>query len=63
MNVNFTINNDAFKESETQKISNVYLVLEYDNPQAYGFPEVAHWKKTYSFDMNNLRKQIKEQQN
>ena len=34
MNVSFTINNDAFKESETQKISNVYLVIEYDNPQA-----------------------------
>ena len=33
MNVSFTINNDAFKESETQKISNVYLVIEYDNPQ------------------------------
>lgn len=62
MNINFAINDDAFKESETQKISNVYLVIKYNNPQAYGYPEVVNWEKVYSFDVNILRRQRDEQQ-
>lgn len=33
------------KESEKAKIKNVKISYEYENPEAYGFPEVRHWTK------------------
>ena len=33
------------KESEKAKIKNVKICYEYENPDAYGFPEICRWTK------------------
>lgn len=33
------------KEHENAKVRNVTMIHHYDNPNAYGYPEVAHWEK------------------
>lgn len=58
MKVEFTIDEEAFQESDTKKLKNVYLTIEYENPQAYGYPEVAYWSKEYKFDMNEIRSKL-----
>ena len=60
MVVELSINKDAFLETPVKKISNVKLVIEYENPQAYGYPEVCHWLEEYKFDVNNIRRNINE---
>ena len=58
MVVEFSINKDAFLETPVKKISNVKLVIEYENPQAYGYPEVAHWTREYKFNINITRRHL-----
>lgn len=33
------------KESKRSKIKNVKIIYEYEDPEAYGFPEPAYWSK------------------
>lgn len=33
------------KESEKAKIKNVKIIYEYEDPEAYGYPEPAYWSK------------------
>lgn len=56
--VQFNIDSKAFIETPTKKISNITLVIEYDNPQAYGYPEVCHWSEEYDFDVDEIRRKI-----
>lgn len=58
--VEFNINSDAFSETPTKQISSVMLVIEYDNPKAYGYPEVCHWSEEYEFDVDEIRRKINE---
>ena len=58
--VEFTIDYNAFTETSTKKISNVTLVIEYENPQAHGYPEVWHWTEEYDFDVDEIRRNINE---
>lgn len=54
--VNFEINSEALTETATKKITGMKLVIEYKNPQAYGYPEVCHWSKEYELDVDEMRK-------
>lgn len=56
--VEFTIDSKAFMETPNKKISNITLVIEYDNPKAYGYPEVCHWSEEYEFDVDELRRNM-----
>lgn len=56
--VEFTIDQDVFTETPTKKISNVILVVEYENPQSYGYPDVWHWSEEYNFDVGEIRRKI-----
>ena len=33
------------KENERSKIKNVKIIYEYEDPEAYGFPEPAYWSE------------------
>lgn len=35
------------RESAKAKIRNIKIKYEYENPEAYGFPEVVHWQEEY----------------
>ena len=52
--VKFTIDSEAFKETPNKKISGVTLIIEYENPLAYGYPEVYHWSTEYEFDVDKI---------
>lgn len=52
----FTINADAFEETPTKKITGVRLVIEYENPQAYGYPEVCRWEQEFVFNLDSMRR-------
>lgn len=54
----FTIDADVFKETPTQKIKSIGFVVEYENPQAYGYPEVYRWKREFKLDVNKMRSSI-----
>jgi hypothetical protein len=54
--VNFDIDSEALTETATKRITGMKLVIEYENPQAYGYPEVCHWSKEYEFDVDKMRK-------
>ena len=56
--VEFTIDQDAFTETPTKKISNVILIVEYENPQSYGYPDVWYWSEEYNFDVDKIRSKI-----
>ena len=56
--VEFKIDSKVFTETPTKKISGVTLIIEYDNPQAYGYPEVCHWSEEYGFDVDEIRRKI-----
>lgn len=54
--VNFDIDSEALTETATKRITGMKLVIEYENPRAYGYPEVCHWSKEYEFDVDKMRK-------
>ena len=58
--VEFEIDSKVFTETSTKKISSVVLVVEYDNPKAYGYPEVCHWSEEYEFDVDEIRRKVNE---
>lgn len=58
--VEFQIDSDVFIETPTKRISNMILVIEYDNPKAYGYPDVYHWSEEYEFDVDEIRRKINE---
>lgn len=63
IDVHFIIDANAFAETQTKKVSNVTLVVEYENPQAYGYPEVCAWNKEYEFSkfmIDELRRKVSE---
>lgn len=35
------------KEFKKAKIKKVVITFTYENPQAYGYPEVCNWDKSY----------------
>ena len=58
--VEFKIDSKVFTETSTKKISDVTLVIEYENPQSHGYPEVWHWSEEYCFDVDEIRRKIGE---
>lgn len=55
---------DLFNETATRKITNVDLVIRYENPLAYGFPERCFWEETYSIDLDIEKiNKLKEKEN
>ena len=58
--VTFNIDSKAFTETPTKKISGVTLIVEYDNPKTYGYPEVYHWSEEYEFDVDEIRRKIND---
>lgn len=38
------------KEDKYSKVKSVELIYHYENPEAYGFPEVVYWDEKYSTD-------------
>lgn len=34
-------------ENETKKIIEAKIIVKYENPEAYGYPEVAYWDEEY----------------
>lgn len=52
----FTINVDAFEETPTKKIAGMRLVIAYENPQAYGYPEVCKWEQEFEFNIGQMRR-------
>ena len=62
--IEFSIDADALIETPTKRISDIKVVIEYENPQAYSYPDVAHWEDEYGFDkfgIDELRRKINEQ--
>lgn len=53
--VNFEIDSEALTETATKRIIGMKLVIEYENPKAYGYPEVCRWSKEYEFDVDKMR--------
>lgn len=35
------------EENKYKKIKAVKIIYQYENPEAYGYPEVAFWNETY----------------
>lgn len=58
MKVEFDIDKKAFIETPNKQISRVVLCIQYDNPTAYGYPEVSRWVEEYDFDIEKIRIQI-----
>ena len=61
MIVQFEIDSNVFLESDTKKISDIALVIEYENPQSHGYPEVWHWTEEYGFDVDEIRRKTNGQ--
>ena len=58
MKVEFDISPEAFKETPNKQISRITLCIQYDDPKAYGYPDVARWVEEYDFDVEEVRKQL-----
>ena len=56
--VQFDIDSKVFMETPSKRITNMTLVIEYDNPQAYGYPDVWSWTEEYKFDVDKIRRKI-----
>jgi hypothetical protein len=56
LEVTFRTDKKVFEETPTRKIKSVILTIEYENPLAYGYPEVCHWCDSYSFDPKNFKR-------
>ena len=52
----FTIDEDAFEETSTKKITGMRLIIEYENPQAHGYPEVCRWEREFEFHLDQMRR-------
>ncbi|CEK34279.1 hypothetical protein UMC2_34901 [[Clostridium] sordellii] len=37
-------------ENETKKIIDIEVIIKYENPKAYGYPEVAYWDEKYKLE-------------
>ena len=61
MIVQFEIDDNVFTESSTKKIADISLVVEYENPQSHGYPEVWHWSEEYEFDVDEIRRKTNGQ--
>ena len=58
MTIQFGIDPNVFTETPTKKLANVILVVEYENPKAYGYPEVCRWEEEYEFDVEEIRRKV-----
>ena len=58
MIVNFEIDDEAFTETPMKEIIDIALIVKYNNPQAYGYPEVCNWSESYSFNVEQIRRRI-----
>ena len=52
----FTVNADAFDETPIKKITGMRLIIAYENPQAYGYPEVCRWEQEFEFNIGQMRR-------
>lgn len=41
---------DYCRENDRAKIRAVKIVYLYEDPKAYGYPEVAYWDRTYAIE-------------
>ena len=55
-NCQFTINSSALEETPTKKIVGIRLIVEYENPQAYGYPEICRWAQEFKIDQMLARR-------
>ena len=58
MKVEFDISPEAFREAPNKQISRITLCIQYDDPTAYGYPDVTRWVDEYDFDIEQVRKQL-----
>lgn len=35
------------KENKFEKLKGIKIIYEYENPEAYGYPEIVNWNRTY----------------
>lgn len=38
---------EACKEDEYSKITDIEIIVKYNNPKAYGYPEIVNWDDRY----------------
>lgn len=34
-------------ENENKKVTNFKIIVEYENPYAFGYPEICNWHETF----------------
>lgn len=60
MIVRFEIDDEVFTETPTKEITDITLIVDYSNPQAYGYPEVCNWSESFGFNVEQIRRRINE---
>lgn len=63
ININFNIPASALIETPTRSVADIKIIISYENPQAYGYPEVCCWSEEYTFSkdaINNIRRALNE---
>ena len=46
------------KEDDKSKIRNVVVTFNYENPKAYGYPEIVYWSEAYNINYCPICKRI-----
>lgn len=62
-NVSFELPKSALIETPNSKVRDIKITIYYENPKAYGYPEVSYWSDEYSFTteaIDNMRRIINE---
>ena len=63
INVTFNIPASALIETPTRSVADIKIIISYENPQAYGYPEVCCWSEEYGFMqevIDNMRRALNE---
>ena len=53
----------ALIETPTSHIRDIKITIYYENPKAYGYPEVSYWSKEYCFtkeSIDDVRRAVNE---
>ena len=59
INVTFNIPASALIVTPTRNVTDIKIIISYENPQAYGYPEVCQWSEEYGFTqeaIDNVRR-------
>ena len=63
LDVSFQLPKSALIETPKQRVTNITVTVSYENPSAYGYPEVSYWSKEYCFtkeSIDDVRRAVNE---